>query len=169
MIFLVQFGINKHLLIFSKTTNCTRPTGSCNFVSLWKNLLVLIYSKLHSKSCDYPYQNVSWIAGARTDDVGCVPYISTEHLCDVRRMLYGNIINSFWPITARAFLWTFYNVQWIAYQTLSNLFLTLMISLTNVFRVSSFTLNDSAVVTSVHSVTVHPGTAYFISDHVSLL
>ena len=25
MIFLVQFGINNHLLIFSKTTNCTRP------------------------------------------------------------------------------------------------------------------------------------------------
>ena len=47
MIFLVQFGINKHLLIFSKTTN---------FVSLWKNLLVLIYSKLHSKSCDYLYK-----------------------------------------------------------------------------------------------------------------
>ena len=22
------------MLIFSKTTNCTRPTGSCNFVSL---------------------------------------------------------------------------------------------------------------------------------------
>ena len=43
MNFLVQFGINKHLLIFSKTTN---------FVSL---LLVLIYSKLHSKSCDYLY------------------------------------------------------------------------------------------------------------------
>ena len=55
VIFLVQFGIHKHLLIFSKTTNCTRPTGSCNFVSLWKNLLVLIYSKLHSKSCDYLY------------------------------------------------------------------------------------------------------------------
>ena len=34
IIFLVQFGINKHLLIFSKTTNCTRPTGLCNFVSL---------------------------------------------------------------------------------------------------------------------------------------
>ena len=33
MIFLVQFGINKHLLIFSKTTNCTCPKGSCNFVS----------------------------------------------------------------------------------------------------------------------------------------
>ena len=87
MIFLVQFGINKHLLIFSKTTNCTRPTGSCNFafwLSVWKkwclekgiaeeienyalraraillvfkkNLLVLIYSKLHSKSCDYLYK-----------------------------------------------------------------------------------------------------------------
>ena len=34
MIFLVEFEINKHLLIFSKTTDCTRPTGSCNFVSL---------------------------------------------------------------------------------------------------------------------------------------
>ena len=39
MIFLQQFGMNEHLLIFSRTTNCTRPTGSCN-------LLVLIYSKL---------------------------------------------------------------------------------------------------------------------------
>ena len=28
-------------------------TGSCNFFSLWKTLLVLIYSKLHSKSCDF--------------------------------------------------------------------------------------------------------------------
>ena len=56
MIFLVQFGINKYLLIFSKTTNCTRLTGSCNFASLFKNLLGLIYSKLHSKSCDYLYE-----------------------------------------------------------------------------------------------------------------
>ena len=55
MIFLEQFGVNKHLLIFSKTTNCTRPTGSWNFVGLWKNLLVLIYSKLHQKSNDYLY------------------------------------------------------------------------------------------------------------------
>ena len=55
MIFLLQFGINKRLLIFSKTTNCTRPIGSCNFVSLWKNLLALINSKLHSKLCDYLY------------------------------------------------------------------------------------------------------------------
>ena len=36
MIFLVQFGTRKHLLILSKTTNCTRPTFSCNFVSLKK-------------------------------------------------------------------------------------------------------------------------------------
>ena len=59
MIFLVQFAINKHMLIFSKTTNCTRPTGSSNFVGLWKNLLMLIYSKLLSKSCDYFYQHSS--------------------------------------------------------------------------------------------------------------
>ena len=56
MIFLVQFGINKYLLIFSRTTNCNRLTGSCNFASLFKNLLGLIYSKLHSKSCDYLYE-----------------------------------------------------------------------------------------------------------------
>ena len=37
MIVLMQFGINKHLLIFAQTTN----------------LLVLVYSKLHSNSCDY--------------------------------------------------------------------------------------------------------------------
>ena len=43
IIFLMQFGINEHLLIFSKTTNCIHPMGSCNFVSLWKNLLMLIY------------------------------------------------------------------------------------------------------------------------------
>ena len=54
MIFLLQFGINQHLLIFSKTTNCTRPTGSCNFVSLWKNLLVLIYTNC---TCDYLYKD----------------------------------------------------------------------------------------------------------------
>ena len=44
MIFLVQLGINKHSQNFFKDHN---------FVSLWKNLLVLIYSKLHEKSCDY--------------------------------------------------------------------------------------------------------------------
>ena len=32
IIFLVQFRVNKHLLIFSKTTNFTRPTGSCKFI-----------------------------------------------------------------------------------------------------------------------------------------
>ena len=37
MIVLVQFGINKHLLIFAQTTN----------------LLLLVYSKLHLNSCDY--------------------------------------------------------------------------------------------------------------------
>ena len=58
MIFLVQFGINKQLLIFLKTTNCIRHMGSCNFVILEENLLMLIYSKLHSKSCEYLYKLV---------------------------------------------------------------------------------------------------------------
>ena len=30
--------------------------GSCNFGRLWKNLLGLIYFKLHLKSCDYLYK-----------------------------------------------------------------------------------------------------------------
>ena len=47
MIFLVQFGINKYLLIFSKTTI---------LLVFKKKLLVLIYFKLHSKSCDYLYK-----------------------------------------------------------------------------------------------------------------
>ena len=34
----------------------SRPTGSCNFVGLLKNPLVLIYSKLNSKSCNYLYK-----------------------------------------------------------------------------------------------------------------
>ena len=51
--------ISNHM-IFSKTPNCTCPMGSCNFVSLWKYLLVLIYSKLHSKSCDYLYKVFDW-------------------------------------------------------------------------------------------------------------
>ena len=34
IIFFVQFGSNKYLLIFLKTTNCTRPTGSSKFISL---------------------------------------------------------------------------------------------------------------------------------------
>ena len=41
-IFHVRFGINKQLLIFSKTTNCSRPTGWWNFVSLWKFYLCLL-------------------------------------------------------------------------------------------------------------------------------
>ena len=36
MIFFVQFGINKDLLNFSKTTNCNRPTGSYNFFLVFK-------------------------------------------------------------------------------------------------------------------------------------
>ena len=35
---------------FTKTTNYTRLTGACNFV-IFENLLVLVYSKLHLKSC----------------------------------------------------------------------------------------------------------------------
>ena len=52
--FLHVLGINKQLSIF-QITNCTRPTSFCNYVSL-RNLLVLIYIKLHWKSCDYLFK-----------------------------------------------------------------------------------------------------------------
>ena len=51
MIFLVQSGINK-------TTNCTSPSDSCNFVIFEKIYLSLTHSKLHSKSCDYLYKEI---------------------------------------------------------------------------------------------------------------
>ena len=44
-----------------------------------------------------------------TNDVGYMHCISTVHLCDVRHMPYGNIMNLFWPIMAHAFLLTFYS------------------------------------------------------------
>ena len=40
MIFLVQFGINEHLLIFSKTTNCTSPMGEVGGRVLQDNLVL---------------------------------------------------------------------------------------------------------------------------------
>ena len=50
MIFLVQFGINKHLKFFQ------RPQIALALRARAILLLVLIYSKLHSKSCDYLYE-----------------------------------------------------------------------------------------------------------------
>ena len=44
-----------------------------------------------------------------TNDVGYMHCISTVHLCDVRHMPYGNIMNLFWQIMAHAFLLTFYS------------------------------------------------------------
>ena len=39
----------------SKITHSTSLTGSCNFIVFEKPLLVLIYTKLHSKSFYYQY------------------------------------------------------------------------------------------------------------------
>ena len=94
MIFLLQFGINKRLLIFSKTTNCTRPIGSCNFVRLWKNLLALINSKLHSKLCDYLY---------------CTPLSSITimylcHLLPIARDVLSN--DKFWSVSQSTKTWS---------------------------------------------------------------
>ena len=65
--------------IFSKTTNCTRPMGLCDFVSLWNNLLVLINSKLHWKSCDYLYlQDVTtWSTHTSLSMCDIVPLLFT--------------------------------------------------------------------------------------------
>ena len=50
MIFLVQFGINKHLLIFFQRPQVARARRASAILLVWKNLLVLIYSKLHEKN-----------------------------------------------------------------------------------------------------------------------
>ena len=54
MIFLVQCGINKHMLIFLRPQIALALRARAILLSL-KNLLVLINTKLHSKSCYYKY------------------------------------------------------------------------------------------------------------------
>ena len=58
MIFVVQFGINKRWQIFQRPQIALALWDRAIFWSL-KNLLVLIYSKLHSKSFDYLYSGTS--------------------------------------------------------------------------------------------------------------
>ena len=58
MIFLMKFGINKHLSIFP------RPQILLVF---GKNLLVLIYSKFHEKNHVITYTSISyWIADVKS-------------------------------------------------------------------------------------------------------
>ena len=54
MIFLVQFGIST--CKFFKDPKLHSAYRLVQFCQSLKNLLVLIYSKLHSKSCDYLYK-----------------------------------------------------------------------------------------------------------------
>ena len=55
IIFLVQFGINKQLLVFQRPPIARTLRARAVLLAFEKNLLVLIYSKLHSKPCDYLY------------------------------------------------------------------------------------------------------------------
>ena len=57
MIFLVQFEINKHEQIFSKMTKIARARRASAICSLWKNLQVLIYFKMHEKNHVITYAN----------------------------------------------------------------------------------------------------------------
>ena len=46
----MQFGINKHKYIFSKTDKIAWARKACAIHGLWKNLQVLVYSKLYEKN-----------------------------------------------------------------------------------------------------------------------
>ena len=98
------------LLSCVRTQEILREERSAEYSSsVLKNSQVLIYFiNAWGTSFLFLLWNISWIARARTNNVGCVYYISTVHSCDVRRVLNGNIINSFLSITARVFFWTFY-------------------------------------------------------------
>ena len=48
----MKFNLNKYFVNFSMIENCSRPTGGFDLSSL-KNLIVHIYTKLHSKSFSY--------------------------------------------------------------------------------------------------------------------
>ena len=49
----MQFGVNKHEYIFSKTKKLMKPIGWARFEVLEKKNKKLIYTKLHLKSCYY--------------------------------------------------------------------------------------------------------------------
>ena len=59
MIFLVQLGINMICKFFKDLKLLHSPYGFVQFCQSLKNLLVLIYSKLYSKSCDYLHKQHS--------------------------------------------------------------------------------------------------------------
>ena len=46
----MKFGINKHKYIFSKTDKIAWARKACAIHGLWKNLQVLVYSKLYEKN-----------------------------------------------------------------------------------------------------------------------
>ena len=110
MIFLVQFGINKHLLIFSKTTNCPHPMGLCNFVSLKKftcaylfqiALEIIWFPRQKSIPESQDWQNFdSWHA------------ICNLHLCYMKNALVfsqSEAYNCFMYVIKYAIIWVIWN------------------------------------------------------------
>ena len=98
---------------------CGEARAEGEYFSHFSSVLKKFSSAYQTQQCSrndfflFLLYSVLWIAHARTDGVGCVHYISTVHSCDVRRVLYGNIMNSFRPMTARAFLRTFYDKKYL--------------------------------------------------------
>ena len=109
MIFLVQFGIDKHLLIFSKTINCTRPTCSFNFVSFWKTLTrSYLFQIAREKSYDYVlitymktyeigYHNYADWSKARVSSAKIIYWnraFSLKQLRTIKTIIYNHFIFS---------------------------------------------------------------------------
>ena len=69
MIFLVQFGINKHLLIFQRPQIALALRARGILLVFKKNLLVLIYSKLHEKNHVITYTKRYCLASTKWLDV----------------------------------------------------------------------------------------------------
>ena len=86
MIFLVQFGINKHLQIFQRPQSALALRARALLLRSLKNLLVLIYSKLHSKSCDYLYKlhsvniqdDKSWAFSETVQNISKITYTASR-------------------------------------------------------------------------------------------
>ena len=53
MIFLVQFGINKHEWIFQRLTKLHEPVGRVQFVVFEKFTSAYLFQIAQEKSCDY--------------------------------------------------------------------------------------------------------------------
>ena len=102
----------KHAGIFKNMREVHREASRTSRVFLKIPACLYNTTKHEDEVFYFFYKNAKEIARAQTRDASSVHYNSIKHACDISRVLYGALMNSNWPITARAISQTFYNRQY---------------------------------------------------------